>query len=140
ADLSQSDVDIVIVDDPFADLAQGRERDMPTNVLSALSMAEAVADADAMLDDLLFAEEAESLDRARQRHPEPDVELMAGDEEPILIDDLDTLEIDFVRIDEDVVEDKTAKVRPPQPRVDAAGLSLSHLDAMPATAKALIFG
>lgn len=126
ADLSQSDIDFVIVDDPFTAPLREERAEIPANVMSALSMAEAASDMDE------FAGEMPCLDL-------PEADLMASDEAPIIIDDLDSLEVDFVGSDADVFEDKTVKAPTPEPRA-AADTSMARLDALPTTAKALIFG
>jgi chemotaxis regulatin CheY-phosphate phosphatase CheZ len=141
-DLSQSDIDFVIVEDPFgtgvqANLDAQGASEIPANVLSALTMAEASTDLNQMVGELRQVPVAP--EAGFGSGSEPGEELMAGDEDPIFIDDLDTLDLDFVRLDEDVVPDKTAKP-PVSHTVHQSGTSLASLDALPTTAKALIFG
>lgn len=137
-DLSQSDVDFVIVDDPFGLTESLRENDIPDNVMSALSMAEAAGDMDHRADKMRPMA-ATVVNPIEDKAPEPGDELMASDELPVIIDDLETLEVDFVRFDQDVVVDMTAKPLPTRPE-NGPSPSLAVLDAMPTTAKALIFG
>lgn len=139
-DLSQSDVDFVIVEDAFDLPANTDASDIPANVMSALSMAEAASDIDFLIEEMepLPAIPAASEPQAKTA-PEPVEDMMAGDDLPLVIDDLDTLEVDFVRCDEDVVEDKTVKAPLPQAKAEAV-TSMAKIDAMPTTAKALIFG
>jgi chemotaxis regulatin CheY-phosphate phosphatase CheZ len=138
--LSQSDVDFVIVDDPFAAVPTRHDDTIPPNVMSALSMAEALADAHELSAEIVASSEAPEAGRSiTDPQADPREELMASDEDPILIDDLDTLDIDLVYLENDVVEDKTAKVPVHRPHVTAT-TSLAQLDAMPASAKAMIFG
>lgn len=182
-ELSQSDVDIVIIEDDFAGAAPLGARaasPIPANVEASLAMAEAVTDVDEMVaaavpmyhasqlddEDVAF----ELVDVADDSHapamawiapdqagPGPRVvagaadslpvmevvaDLMAADDEPLVIDDEECLEVDFVINDQetDVVADMTAKPLR-EPAADPADkVSLAQIDAMPTTAKALIFG
>ncbi len=189
-ELSQSDVDIVIIEDDFAGAAPAEAHapaPIPANVEASLAMAEAVTDVDEMVaaavlpaigampkyhasqlddDDVAF----ELVDVAGDSHApamdlvapdqaapgsravagatdslpvmEAATDLMATDDEPMVIDDEDCLEVDFVINDQesDVVADMTAKPLR-EPAADPADkVSLAQIDAMPTTAKALIFG
>jgi chemotaxis regulatin CheY-phosphate phosphatase CheZ len=152
-DLSQSDIDFVIVDDPFQSPDReslGREfssrdktSDMPDNVMSALSMAEAVSDINQLADEMKPLPAAIPVDHAADGPPE---DWMADDDHLLIIDDIENIEVDFVEIDdvvtldEGMASDNEAALAPmPSPRPDTAP-SMAKIDAMPATAKALIFG
>jgi hypothetical protein len=182
-ELSQSDVDIVIIEDDFAGAAPLEARapaPIPANVEASLAMAEAFTDVDEMVaaavptyhasqlddEDVAF----ELVDVADESHSpamaliapdqaglgprvaagaadslpvmEAAADLMAADDEPLVIDDEECLEVDFVVNDQetDVVADMTAKPLR-EPAADPADkVSLAQIDAMPTTAKALIFG
>ncbi len=184
-ELSQSDVDIVIIEDDFDGAAPVEARapvpaPIPANVEASLAMAEAVTDVDEMVaaaaptyhasqlddDDVAF----ELVDVADDSHApamdmvvpdqagpgprsiagvadslpviEAAADLMAADDEPLVIDDEECLEVDFVINDQenDVVADMTAKPLRESATDPADKVSLAQIDAMPTTAKALIFG
>ena len=184
-ELSQSDVDIVIIEDDFDGAAPVEARapvpaHIPANVEASLAMAEAVTDVDEMVaaavptyhasqlddDDVAFEmvevaddSHAPAIDMVTpdQAGPGPRAikgvadslpvieaaaDLMAADDEPLVIDDEECLEFDFVINDQenDVVADMTAKPLRESATDPADQVSLAQIDAMPTTAKALIFG
>lgn len=133
-DMSQSDVDIVIVDDQFDHSFDALRHDR--------AGAAAFGGAD-------------QLSAAYPCPPQSGDDLVAGDEQDIIIDDLDVLDVDFVMTDDDS-SPHIVTTEPPAPAsarhgaiaeearpatADAqTGLSLAQMDALPAAAKALIYG
>ncbi len=145
-DMSQSDVDIVIVDD------QSHAYFGTTDVAEM---------AVTVVDDEPREPASDRYGTLVPNHilsstPDPDDSLMVTDEQNIVIDDLEVLDVDFVMLDADVVPDMTAKPVRQMPGAaslgtaglqagsvptDAqTGLSLAQMDALPTTAKALIYG
>jgi chemotaxis regulatin CheY-phosphate phosphatase CheZ len=181
-ELSQSDVDVVIIEDDFPgavtdqvsapaprapapgalpayDASQLDDDDVAFEMVDVggESFAPAMAKVASDLAEDMAAEQAASrpvLGLASGHGPAADqadrfaglaegTDLMANDEEPMVIDDEDCLEVDFVINDQedDVVADMTAKpLRAPAPEMAGESVSLAQIDAMPTTAKALIFG
>ena len=142
-DMSQSDVDIVIVDDQFHAYA-----DTPATEVT-------IVDDD--IDHPAPGHSGELVpNHVRCSARDSDDGFMVTDEQNIIIDDLEVLDVDFVMTDADVVADMTA--RPVRQTPDSAmpgaphaqcgpvqkdaqtGLSLAQMDALPTTAKALIYG
>ncbi len=115
-DLSQSDVDIVIVDNEIQGLAD--DIGIPPSIDTSLAFAEALTDIEQRA-----AIEVESM--------------MVADVELVEVDDADGDDIIFVNSDSDQIEDLTRK---PAPTPPVRQPSLAEIDAMPTTAKALIFG
>ncbi len=145
-DMSQSDVDIVIVDDQFH-----ARFDMPVAAGADVTVV------DDEIDQPAWVHPGELIpNHARTATLDPDDGLMVADEQNIIIDDLEALDVDFIMTDADVVPDMTAKtVRPVAdarmsatlhdqaravPQDARTELSLAQMDALPTTAKALIYG
>ena len=137
---------IVIVDDQFhADFGMTGGAEMDVTVVD-----------DEVVQPSSSHEGALVSNHVRTSTPDPDDSLMVADEQNIIIDDLEILDVDFVMTDADVVPDMTAK--PARQMLDASvsgtprlpsglasseaqtGLSLAQMDALPTTAKALIYG
>ena len=145
-DMSQSDVDIVIVDDQFHTYPG-----MPDGAVTDVMIVE-----DEIGQPMSGHAFGLMPNAVRDTTPDHDDDLMVADEQNIIIDDLEVLDVDFIMTDADVVPDMTAKpmrqmpdaalapthhVRPGSAIQDAQPrLSLAQMDALPSTAKALIYG
>jgi chemotaxis regulatin CheY-phosphate phosphatase CheZ len=159
--LTQSDVDIVIVDEEVAPSAPSwtdftESPDLMVEAKTGNNAAELPAEAH-------DRDAYGGMTASMQTQPDPAAaaieaglspDLMASDDEPMIIDDVETVEIDFVPTDEAstdmaLASDTAEHVRS-RPAVDAAMASddreldvpqpsLAQIDAMPTTAKAQIF-
>jgi chemotaxis regulatin CheY-phosphate phosphatase CheZ len=169
-DLSQTDVDSVIVDESGAPAsAEHADADLPGHVREALVMHEIALDMDEQSAALPHGAVAAHASLPPDNLGDSD--LMAYDDPVIVIDDEDLLELDLVEpgeapeqlgvaatpappaadadeiIDIDDLGDPPEPDAAPMPRPAAAQIgpraaapSLAQIDAMPTTAKALLFG
>ncbi len=135
ADLSQSDIDIVIVDNETAglapDLPPSALPDLPPAVSEALVFAESIADIDDGAPG--FAGDGQPFAGL------PAPELAPPPHEVIEVDDSDLVDIAFVVSADEPDQSPDMTVRQP-PAETPRARSLAEIDAMPTTAKALIFG
>jgi chemotaxis regulatin CheY-phosphate phosphatase CheZ len=127
ADLSQDDVDFVLVADraSAAPAAALPVDDIPPNVALSLEMAETITDMDALAAELAVG---------------PDTDLMVADDDPVVIDDADPTDVVLTggRADEEFSADMAWPA--PPAASGKPSRSLSEIDALPTTEKALIFG
>lgn len=152
AELTQNDVDFVIVDDEMRDGPHDGEPAMPM----ALPLPDAAdetcpgaSQASDGVDDIAFGPEetvfeAAAPDCVPATPPGPDHDLMAGDEPQLIVGDLDMPDVDLPPEDADLLLDRS-----PDKRDDALtedeqsrpehSASLAQIDAMSAVMKARIF-
>ncbi len=125
AGLDQHDIDIVVVEDePEA---------MPSRPPRAPVLAEPVSEPEPEAAAVMGAYDWAPAEPVSVEHED----LMATDDQQVVIDDTELLEVDFVDNEGDAHPDLTVKA---PPRRTSAMPTLAEIDAMPATTKALIFG